>query len=688
METMETIRMCKQCGAPLTADAPQGLCPKCLMEVGLGSGFQPQGSTATNPARSTAPTPAELARLFPQLEILEMLGQGGMGIVYKARQPKLDRFVALKILPLEAGRDPHFAERFEREARALAKLTHPNIVAVHDSGQAGEYFYFIMEFVDGANLRQMMRAGTLTPKQALVIVPAICDALQYAHDESVVHRDIKPENVLVDKKGRVKIADFGLAKLLGKEPADFGLTASGSFMGTPKYMAPEQIEKPQEVDHRADIYSLGVVFYEMLTGELPLGRFAAPSKKVQIDVRLDEVVLRTLEKEPGLRYQQASEVKNEVENISGLVEKLPAAVRNAVGFEYKSKATLFGLPLLHVAYGVDLQTGKKRKAKGIIAFGDIATGVFSFGGIAMGGFCFGGLCIGLVPFGGVGIGVLALCGMGIGLVASYSGLSIAPIALGGLSIGYYAMGGYAMGVHAIGGNHFDPEAREFFGNFAFYKLFFGYIIILIATLLLSMTGHVIRKWKTSQRTTEGSKRAEPRESSSSSSRKRLGIFFIITIAACLAVFMAESNFKSRNPVADLTVLKSFAGAEQPLSAAAVSREAGMWSVTLTNAQTVQLFEVANPGVENCTVIYRAKLKSEGLVGRGYLEMWCRFPDKGEFFSRGFDHVISGTTGWAEYQTPFFLKAGEKPDLIRLNLVIEGPGKIDVKDVELLKAPPR
>ena len=146
-------------------------------------------------------------------------------------------------------------------------------------------------------------------------MPQICEALQYAHDHGVVHRDIKPENVLLDKEGRVKIADFGIAKLVGKEAKDLTLTGAGQIMGTPQYMAPEQIEHPLQVDHRADIYSLGVVFYQMLTGELPIGRFAPPSKKVQIDVRLDEVVLRALEKEPERRYQQASEIKTQVESI-------------------------------------------------------------------------------------------------------------------------------------------------------------------------------------------------------------------------------------------------------------------------------------------------------------------------------------------------------------------------------------
>jgi serine/threonine protein kinase len=162
---------------------------------------------------------------------------------------------------------------------------------VHDFGESGGLYYFAMEFVDGANLREMIRTGKMRPEEALAVVPKICDALQFAHEEGVVHRDVKPENILIDKRGRVKIADFGLAKLLRREHADHTLTMTGMTLGTPRYMAPEQLDKPETVDHRADIYSLGVVFYEMLTGEVPMGRFAPPSEKVRIDVRLDEIVL-------------------------------------------------------------------------------------------------------------------------------------------------------------------------------------------------------------------------------------------------------------------------------------------------------------------------------------------------------------------------------------------------------------
>ncbi|HXF10183.1 MAG TPA: serine/threonine-protein kinase [Desulfuromonadaceae bacterium] len=309
---MNTKRICPGCQNPLPPDAPAGLCPECLLKAGFGTGTEPGGEGTG----FVAPTAEQVARLFPQLEILGLIGKGGMGAVYKARQPGLDRLVALKILPPGVADAPGFPERFNREARALARLVHPNIVAVHDFGQAGGLHYLIMEFVDGANLRGVERAGRLAPEQALAIVPQICEALQFAHNEGVVHRDIKPENILVDKKGRVKITDFGIAKILGVPAEKGSLTGAKDVIGTPHYMAPEQIEHPALVDHRADIFSLGVVFYEMLTGELPLGKFQAPSKKVQMDVRLDEVVLHALEKEPERRYQHASEVKTDVETIA------------------------------------------------------------------------------------------------------------------------------------------------------------------------------------------------------------------------------------------------------------------------------------------------------------------------------------------------------------------------------------
>ena len=359
----------------MPADAPAGLCPACLLKRGLES--QTAGFTETSapaPPRWTPPTVAELASQFPALEILELLGRGGMGAVYKVRQKSLDRIAALKILPPHFADSPAFAERFTREAKALARLNHPNIVTLYEFGTApvpaaasppsplsplpSPLFFFLMEFVDGATLRQLITTSRLAPREALAIVPQVCDALQYAHDSGIIHRDIKPENILLDRRGRVKVADFGLAKLIDStapvstraaianraadanraaggnpRPTDAptviaslpvsSLTEPANFLGTPAYIAPEQTAAPESVDHRADNYALGVVFYQMLTGDLPPTPLTPPSKKVLIDVRLDEVVLRALEREPARRYQQVSEVKTVVEAIA-LTPERPA----------------------------------------------------------------------------------------------------------------------------------------------------------------------------------------------------------------------------------------------------------------------------------------------------------------------------------------------------------------------------
>ena len=310
---------CSRCGTPLTSDALKGLCPRCLMALNL----QTETVFADDAPAARPPLPPEqIAPHFPQLEILECLGRGGMGVVYKARQKSLNRLVALKLLAPERVGDVKFAERFTREAQALAALNHPNIVTIYDFGQAGGFYFLLMEFVDGLNLRRLLRTRKFTPEEALAIVPPLCDALQFAHDRGIVHRDIKPENLLLDKDGRVKVADFGIAKMLrtGNGGGTVGESsvqdsATQSTLGTPGYSAPEQITDPHRVDSRTDIYSLGVVFYELLTGELPGRPLQPPSRKVQIDVRLDEVVLRALEQKPDLRYQQVSEVRTCLETI-------------------------------------------------------------------------------------------------------------------------------------------------------------------------------------------------------------------------------------------------------------------------------------------------------------------------------------------------------------------------------------
>ena len=297
----------------------------------------PPPVSANSPARLTGvPSLETLRGLFPDLEILDVLGAGGMGAVFKARQPRLNRLVALKIMMATPGNEVDFALRFEREAQVLARLNHPHIVILYDFGELGPertgadpLFYFLMEYVDGTDLGQLIKSKELQPAQALAIVPQICEALQYAHDQGITHRDIKPANILINQNGIVKIADFGLAKVVGgsaDEALLTGLTQTGTAMGTPHYMAPEQWEHPELVDHRADIYALGVVFYEMLTGELPAGVFEPPSKKSKspVDKKLDGVVMRAMDKDPERRYQQAGQIGEDVTRISGANKSRPA----------------------------------------------------------------------------------------------------------------------------------------------------------------------------------------------------------------------------------------------------------------------------------------------------------------------------------------------------------------------------
>ncbi len=328
---MSSRPVCQRCGTELPAETPPESCPRCLMSFGAkgGSDFPPT-LTSNGPGGRRVPEPSDFAPHFPQLEILDLLGHGGMGVVYKARQKTLDRIVALKILSLSREPSEGFAERFAREAKALASLDHPNIVTVHDFGVAGGYYYLLMECIEGDNLRLAIRARKIESRRALEVVSEICAALQFAHEAGIVHRDIKPENILIDGSGHVKIADFGLAKMLGVPPDERRLTDSNQTMGTAHYMAPEQIERPRDVDHRADIYSLGVVFYELLTGELPLGRFDPPSSKIEVDVRIDDVVLKALEKEPQRRYQAANEVKTDIDRISDPAGEPPSTARPRV----------------------------------------------------------------------------------------------------------------------------------------------------------------------------------------------------------------------------------------------------------------------------------------------------------------------------------------------------------------------
>ena len=306
-----TSRQCQTCGNQLESS---GDCHACLLQLGIS---QAGGENGALPAVSL-PNLADLNAQFPQLDITRLIGRGGMGAIYHARQTALDRDVALKLIAKEVSSDAAFVERFEREAKTLAKLSHPNIVTIYDFGRTPDGLaYLIMEFVDGINLREAISSNSVGSDEALQVVSTICHALEYAHAKGVVHRDIKPENILLGEDGTLKVADFGIAKIVDQSVRTPTLTATRQVLGSLHYLAPEHLEAPDQVDHRVDLYALGVIFYELLTGQLPLGRYEAPSKvQHRVDQRFDAIVLKTLSRKPQQRYQNAAELDADLDQIA------------------------------------------------------------------------------------------------------------------------------------------------------------------------------------------------------------------------------------------------------------------------------------------------------------------------------------------------------------------------------------
>lgn len=345
-------------------------CQKCqiLFEVKRSESFDKAAKRAEDIKREEGsgdqPKETLIFSDVPQItgyEIIGVIGKGGMGTVYKAKQLSLNRTVAIKVLKKEYASEKDFILRFNREAEVLARLSHPNIVPIIDKGVKNGLFYFVMEYIDGETLRQKLKKGRLRFDEAIKYTLQILRAISFAHKQNVIHRDLKPENVLIDTNGNVRIADFGLADIVGAQN-DYSLTGSGMAMGTAHYMAPEQRRDAKRVDMRADIFSLGITLYEMLSGEVPQGNF----KKIyqirgDVPPSIDMVIEKSISSKPQDRYQSADE--------------MATAIRAAL--TYEDKRTIIGEEKKDVEDVIEVKSlsslDDKKKLKSYIIFGAFST---------------------------------------------------------------------------------------------------------------------------------------------------------------------------------------------------------------------------------------------------------------------------------------------------------------------------
>ncbi len=463
-----------------------------------------EAGTAESPA---APSALASGATLGEYRILREIGRGGMSVVYLAEQPSLRRSVALKVLRGHLTLEPRHVTRFQREARAAARLRHPSIVAIHAVGEVEGHHFIAMDWLPGPTLAQVIAelakagsrptaadlaratgdrsladCGSYAEAVARLLLPVL-EAVQAAHDAGLVHRDLKPSNILLDAQGHPSVADFGLAKGEG----DLGLSLSGEPIGTPYYMSPEQARAASRgVDGRTDVYSLGVTIWELLAlrrpfegatyHELLTHILTSPPPSLrsvakEVGRPLEAVVQKAIAKEVEDRYASPSDLAADLAAAvsggpvrarirwfanAGAARRMAAGGRGIVGWEYKSRARILGLPLVHVASGIDPGTGRVFVARGIFAMGNVAIGVFTFGGLSIGLFSFGGIALSvLASFGGLAGGSVAVGGVAGGAVA-----------VGGAAAGHYVLAGQGAGTHVVSAHRRDEQALDFFEAWA------------------------------------------------------------------------------------------------------------------------------------------------------------------------------------------------------------------------------
>src|SRR5213596_2439113 len=322
-------KLCAKCGAKISSDAPRGVCPACLLETGLGllaNGDEPNVDPMLKPGRDRAARAAKMLGDFGDYELLEEIGRGGQGVVYRAHQKSLNRTVALKVIGLGHWATEAHLKGFRREAEAAARLEHPGIVPIHEVGERDGQCYFSMKFIEGGQLDEVVRRAPMPIRGAVELIAKVARTVHYAHEHGILHRDIKPGNILLDKNGEPHLTDFGLARLVEAEST---VTGTLEVLGTPSYMAPEQaVGNNDAVSSVTDVYGLGAVLYQLLTGHPPFaGGTTYETIKLLLDTEprqprllnskidrdLNTICLKCLEKDPRRRYASALAVAEDLE---------------------------------------------------------------------------------------------------------------------------------------------------------------------------------------------------------------------------------------------------------------------------------------------------------------------------------------------------------------------------------------
>jgi serine/threonine protein kinase len=545
-----------------------------------------------------------------QYQVTELIGRGGMGIVLKAFDPGLHRFVAIKVLAPHLAASETARERFKREARAAAAVSHEHVVGIYHVAEFNGLPFFVMEYVRGLSLQQRLeKAGPLKLKEILRIGVQIASGLAAAHAQGLVHRDIKPANILLENGvERVKITDFGLARAAN----DASLTQSGVVAGTPHYMAPEQA-RGEAVDHRADLFSLGTVLYSLCTGRVPFQADTVVAvlynvcqetpRPIQdlnpeIPAWLVQITARLHAKDKAGRFQSAAEVAELLcRHLSRLQEPMLAAPRQE---------------------NPPAVSGPRRRW--VIA---AAALVLVFGGL------------GLTDALGV-TDVVNLVATTL-RIRTRDGTLVLEISDPTIDVGIDGddLTIRGTGIHEI---RLRPGAHVLHGTRAGQPVDLGTITI-----------------------SKGDKKV-------------------------LKITREDSQLAWPATADKARIIRAFTNSDKTITQDGVSKEDDSLRIDSTGKRTVRLYELPDPGVEDCIVTYRARIKSNLAEGQAYIEMLCHFPGMGDAFSRGLDNPVKGATDWATYETPFFLKKGERPDRIKLNVVIEGKGTIWLTEIQVLKSP--